>query len=327
MSLPPLPLIDNHLFIDNSFLESWVSCPRLAEYSFLHKKTAAQSKPSLNYGGAIHHALAHRYRTCPDYLDPSCQAAQEELLTEWFNEKPNPIDDHRQLDLANKMITAYNDKYFSEPFKVLELKSGLAVELPFVFKLMDSVLSYTNETITIMYSGRIDLAVTEDGQNFIVDHKTTSMLGDQFFKGLSVAPQMLGYCVGLERTLGIKCDGFIVNALRVPSPRKRTEMSFSGEDFQRLKVYLHEGQLAEWEKNTKTLVKELLWHYWQGYMPQKKTYCVNKFGLCQYFDVCQVPEENRELLLNSGMFVDNTWSPLIDFHKIINQSKNENLPS
>jgi hypothetical protein len=325
MNLPPLPLVDNHLFIDNSFLDAWTSCPRLTQYSLLERKILANNKSSLNYGGAIHHALSHRYKTCSDYLEPNCPTEQGKLLEEWFTEKPNPIDDHRQLDLANKMIAGYNEKYFSESFKVVELKSGLAVEMPFVFKLFDTtyfdgILGEVRD-ITVMYSGRIDLAISEDNQYFIVDHKTTSMLGDQWFKGLSVSPQMFGYCAGLEATLGMNCSGFIINALRVPSPKKRTEMEFKGEDFQRLKVYLLDGQLAEWRKNTITLIEEMLWHYSRDFMPQKKVHCVNKFGLCQYFDVCSVPEENRPLLLNSGMFVENTWSPLTDFHKIINQIK------
>jgi hypothetical protein len=242
------------------------------------------------------------------------------MLTEWFNRAPNPIEDHRQPEFGMKMLRGYNEVYMSESWRVVELKDhGLAVELPFAFKL--AVLPYKNEQITIMYSGRIDLVVEEDQQYYVVDHKTTSMLGDQFFKGLGVSPQMLGYCEGLERTLGLQCSGFIVNALRVPSPKKRSELEFSSADFQRLKIYLNPGQLIEWDRNITALIEEMLWHHSRDYMPQKKTHCVNKYGLCQYFDVCEVPTENRPLLLNSGMFVDNDWSPLTDFHKTIQATK------
>lgn len=314
-SLPPLPLIDGHLFIDNSFLEKLNSCPRACEYAYLHRRVAAYSSSALNFGGAIHHALAYRYIHSPDMVLPETEAIQIQELEKWFAEKPNALEDHRTLDLAQALIRGYNSRYLGEEFRTLDLNGKPAVELPFAFPLYK-----TSSGITIMYCGRIDLPVHIDGQLFVVDHKTTSMLGDQFFKGLSVSPQMLGYCSGIETILpGEKCAGFLVNAIRVPKPTKREGMVIKPDDFQRSRTYIQDGQLVEWRRNLISLVDEFLWHYSQGYLPQKKSWCVNKFGMCEYFGVCELPPENRDIALSTGMFSDNIWSPLNDFNQTLQQ--------
>jgi len=320
--LPPLPLVDGHLFIDNSFLDKFNSCPRAAEYTLLHRRVLANAAAALNYGGAIHAALAHRYTTSGDYITPTVENEQCELLTKWFEEKPNPVDDHRTLELACSHIRAYNKCYFSETFNVLHWQGAPAVELPFTFHLGEVEIKFEDgmRLVQVMYCGRIDLVVQDDNQVFVVDHKTSSIMGDQFFKGLSVSPQMMGYICGLESLAGQRPAGFIVNSLRVPSPRKREGMVIKDDDFQRLKTYVHDSQTLEWRDNTMDLVEEFAWRYNRGFMAQKKSWCVHKFGLCEYFEVCAVPRENRKLLLDSGMFVDNEWSPLNDFpHELLNK--------
>ncbi len=318
--LPPLPLIDNHLFIDNSFLEKLNCCPRAVEYSYLHKRVASWSKAALNFGGAVHHALAIRYRDFPDLALSSDEDLQMEELSKWFAEKPNPMEDHRTLDLAQKLIRAYNSRFQGEEFASLTFNGSPAVELPFVFRLCKI------GDITILYCGRIDLVVTSDGLIFVVDHKTTSMMGEQFFKGLSVSPQMVGYASGVEAILPKeKCAGFIVNAIKVPKPTKTKGDGVDSDCFQRHRTYLQEGQLAEWRQNTIALVEEFLWNYSRGILPQKKSWCVNKFGLCEFFGVCELPADNRSLMLSTGQFTNNDWSPLNDFNQTLQEFKNQTI--
>ena len=315
--LPPLPLIDGHLFIDNSFLDRLCSCPRATEYSYLYKRRAADSASPLNFGGAIHHALAYRYVHCPDLVTPTDETAQLKLLENWFQEKPNPVEDHRQLDLASMLIRGYNKKYFGEEFSMLTLNDKPAVELPFAAPLYFS----DRHKIQIMYCGKIDLVVRADEQLFIVDHKTTSIMGDGFFKYHSVNPQMFGYLWGAETLLKTIFAGFIINGIRVPRPTVKNGLEVKDADFGRLKVYIHEGQLPEWRYNTIFLIEEFLENYQKGFMPQKKSWCVHKYGTCDYFDVCSLPAENRSLMLQSGAFVDDEWSPLNNFHQTLQASK------
>ena len=312
--LPPLPLIDNHLFIDNTFLEKLNACERAVEYAYLHRRVASHSAAALNFGGALHHALAYRYANCPDYVTPDETSKIHSMLSEWFQTNPNPEEDYQNLDLATRTIDAYNSAYMGEEFKTLTLSSTPAVELPFVFPLC------RYQGINIMYCGRIDLAVHIDNQLFVVDHKTTSIMGEQFFQGLSVSPQMMGYCAGIEQLLPTeKCYGFLVNVIKKTRPTKLNGLKIPRESFQRLKVYLNPGTLAEWRRNTIALIEAFITNYYKGFLPQKKTWCVNKYGRCEYLSVCQLEDTNRPLALATGEFRDNIWSPLNDFHESIIQ--------
>lgn len=306
--LPPLPLIDGVFFADNTFMESFINCPRACEYKNLNKRRAADAQPALNFGGAIHAALDHRYRHSPDYVDAKLEAEQLDILTKWFAEKPNPIEDRRTLDLATLMIRGYNKHFLGEEFSVIHLDGKPAVELSFAFPFY--TYKGLDGDIPIVYCGKIDIAALADDQLGLVDHKTTSIMGDGFFKGHAVSAQMYGYVWALQKTTNRKVDWFIINGLRVPKPTVKDGLISKPEDFQRLKTYVHDGQVEEWEFNTKRLLDRFFNEYFSGYMPQEKTHCVHKYGTCEYYDVCAVPRDNRELLLYSGQFIDNDWSPL-----------------
>src|SRR5437016_12209570 len=69
-------------------------------------------------------------------------------------------------------------------------------------------------TIPVYYTGRIDLPVMWDNQLVVIDHKTTSAMGDYFFKDQRVNPQMIGYCYAFQKLTGRTVNGFCINAIR-----------------------------------------------------------------------------------------------------------------
>lgn len=319
--LPPLPLVDNHLFIDNSFLDKWLCCPRASEYHNVRGRVLSSSRPALNYGGAIHEALATRYRLAPDLVDTATEAAMSNVLTEWFAAKPNPPDDYRQLELAQKTIQSYNSLYRCESFRLLTLDGKPAVELPFVFRLYTShMLAETYGPIQVLFCGKIDLLIEQDGVRWVVDHKTSSIFGDQHFRGLSVSPQMLGYVRGWQKTTGELVNGFIVNSIKVPKPTKKDGIKIepTTDYFNRMPKAVAEYELEEWEFNTIDLIEEFLWHYSRDYTPQKKAWCMGKYGPCEFFEICELARPaDRLVMLQSDMYTDNVWSPLNEFHNLL----------
>jgi hypothetical protein len=42
----------------------------------------------------------------------------------------------------------------------------------------------------------------------------------------------------------------------------------------------------------------------------KTSHCVNKYGICQYHDVCTLKPENRLKMLATSQYYDNVWNPL-----------------
>lgn len=308
----PLPTDGGALLIDNSFLEWFTTCPRGAEYSRVRKRIPAISKPALAFGGAIHAALAVRYGRGDVVFSPETWPLQMDALEKHFAENPIPPDDFRNVNWAAEVLKRYNERYMIEPFSMLKLGDKVFVEQPFLLPLF----VYENPPappLPVMYMGRIDMAVTWDSQVFVPDHKTTSMLGPTYFDDLRVSPQQVGYCWAFEQVTGVRPAGFVINAIRVraqPDKPKGGVAAWWEESFQRHKEYLLPHTISEWKTNTIALVEEFMWQYNRGFFPQKKKWCCAKYGRCPYYDVCDSAPDVRGVMLSSGMFADNTWSPL-----------------
>lgn len=405
MNLPPLPLTNGALLVDNSMLELLTTCPRALEYNKLYKRVLSQEKPSLNFGSAIHLALEYRYKRYANLpIDKSCEEVQGRILTDHFAAHPPPLEDFRTLNWAQELVQRYNTKYSFEEFQMMEYKEAVdcvhcdgrgynateepesvesclwcsgtglnktMVELPFALPLFEwegwlpeeylpvnfpkdrclgteirkvkvnengtekevEVL-YTKVRILVIYTGRIDLPILRDGSIFILDHKTTSILGPSFWDKLKMSAQQKGYAWAFEQLTGQKVHGYGVNAIRVKEPPnfeqqaatavKNGKLSAAnmtkwvetktkewwGESLDRNSYYLSEGELEEWRLNAISLIKEFFYHYQNDFMPQKTSFCT-VFGRCAYFDVCSTfPPSSRPVILQSGMFTENTWTPL-----------------
>lgn len=286
---------------------------------------------------------------------------QADVLSTFFAEHPMPEDDFRNLNYAMELIKRYNIKYAIEPFNLMEYAEPIAcghcegkgwsqphlnttsseldkeatipcpfcqgtgensvmVELPFLLPL------FTYEVngfppIPILYSGRIDLPVTWDEQLIIIDHKTTSMIGGNYFEEAKLSAQQQGYAWAFEQLTGQKVGGYCINALRSKDVPQyvRNGKSYNGttaaqwweESLQRDITYLRPNQLEEWKHNTIELIHRFFWHYIRGYFPMETKWCFGKFGKCPYFETCILPPESRETMLMSDRYTNNEWSPLV----------------
>jgi hypothetical protein len=335
MTLPPLPLVNGCLFLDNSTMEVLDTCERAGEYLFIRKRKSAEEKSALSFGGGMHLALEYRYRHCPDGITGTFhEQRQVDLLTLWFRDHPPTMQCFRTLDLATKLVLRYNKVYYAEPFKTLiHNDNGVdkpLIEVPFAHELCTIKVPFeVHETgyVRIIYTGRIDLPIIEDGRIWTLDHKTTAIMGAGFWDEQKVSPQHEGYCWAWWKSSGQLPAGYIVNALRTRKPLKRDSEGVAtrakkqredveDDDFQRDRTHIDEARLEEWRNNLIQKIKGFLWHYSQGYMPQKKKWCVGKYGKCQFYDVCGQPSEFRAITLGSDLFTDQTWNPLTADRKL-----------
>lgn len=331
--LPRLPLQGGALFVDNSMLELLQTCTRALEYNRLMLRVAAADKPSLNFGSAIHLALEHRYRTYrSDQVDYDCEEEQGKILTAYFEQHPQPVDDWRTVNWAIEVMRMYNKMYPVEAFQLLSAANDMTdyngkvivgageplVELPFALPLMTYIDHEMGIKIPIIYTGRIDLPNNLDGAIMVMDHKTTSMLGSQFFEKAAMLAQLRGYMWAFERLTGLKVHGYTVNALRTKEPPvKMTSGAMStteirkwwNESFQRQNFYKQPEEIEEWRQNTIALVNEFFYHWKTGYFPMKTSWCT-VYGRCQYYEVCNLPTKDRGIMLSSNQYTDNTWTPL-----------------
>jgi hypothetical protein len=321
--LPQLPLIDGALLLDNSSLELLQTCPRQFEYSWLRKRILAADKPALNYGGGIHVGLAERYsnyghRALHEVEEHSCN----EAMRVFFEARPQPENDFRTEIAAARLLKAYNTVYQKEPFDILMLPSGKpCVEVSFAFPLG------TVQNIPIIFTGRIDLCIKDSTGEWVLDHKTSSVFGQSFNDDMSMTAQFRGYCWAFQQTFGRKPTGYIVNAIRVRPPTKEEkdaesvgiEPAMRKDNFERRPYFITQSEIDEWRLDTLALISTMLFHHDSNFFPRHKKWCVGKYGKCQFFDVCSLPETERLRVLNSNAFEDNVWSPL-------NEVKNKTQP-
>lgn len=339
-------LTDGAFLVDNSFMETFTTCTRKTQYRYLSTRTKLGEKSALNFGSAVHLAMDYRYSVCQNrqVTEEDEQIIHDELLVPFFEQNPVPEGEHRTLNWCFEIIKHYNRNFVVEPFKLISWKEprkcnhcegrgevnsrkcvicngqgkkSIMSEITFCHDLC--TIPYNGIQVPIKYIGRIDLPVIWDDILIVLDHKTTSLLGEFYFAGQRVSPQYEGYCWAMQKVIDSPLvGGFCVNGIRTKEapgkPKSGWDVWWS-ECFERDKQYLRPTQLKEWEENTIELLYEWFWHYGRGYFPMKKKACT-MYGKCAYYDICSIPKENRELALHDPtQFQEDKWSPLKDVSK------------
>lgn len=326
-----LPLIDGCFIIDNSMLEKFQSCPYEWQLAYAQKRIASSNRAGLNFGSACHLALNLHYLGQDSKIPHA--------LEKHFETSPEPVGDYRNLNMATEWWSQYQKCYPKEPFEILRLKDErLFVERSFLRafgyvenrKFFTAPSTYTPITsewvemikkanaLPILYSGRIDLGVQDNGE-WVIDHKSAFQFGKSFTAEMTATPQLRGYCWEFNNYYGQLPKGYIINAFRVRPPTKESQYDSSAlfriggkdPDFQRIAVQITQDDIDEWQQNTFNLIEEVLFHAKRGTFGKHKKSCVSKYGPCQFYELCNsVAKEYRESYLASNVFQDNTWSAL-----------------
>lgn len=332
MSAPvPPPLRDGVLYIDNSSMELFTTCPRQAYYYIIRRLELNKPRIALDFGGAFHTVLEYlykkygnSYRSQVENQDIIAFAAST-LTTEITDEERHRRDEHNKtadLPLPPVLVTPEDDyrtkgyligaveqylaQYPAEAWRPLTLPSGAkAVEVPFAFPL-GVVESPVFGRITIMWTGKMDLPYESGDKIGIMDHKTTSMMGPQYFAEFEIAHQMYGYVAATEYVLGRQVNEITINGLGCRKPTK------SGQryEFQRHIIPVNRALLSEWHDDCLAIVSDFIGHCERGYFPRHTKWCLSKYGACQYRAVCTMAPEHREFCLRTSEYRPVTWTPL-----------------
>lgn len=306
----PLPLLDGDtLLIDNSSLEAFTTCPRRAQYELCRRLKPSGERSALRFGGIIHKLLETRYRsaTALHAQSPEVEAVMTACAEQEFAQWSPPEDDHRTFSTALGFVRAYGEAYPFESFEVVKMPDGRPfIEVPFALPLGE-LEQEDGKTIKLVWTGRIDLAYLVNSSLYIMDHKTTSVMGPSYFTSFEISHQLYGYAWAAEQLLGTQVSGVVINALGIRKPTK-TGKAF---EFQRQLVPISRALLAEWKTDCLHIIADFVEMARRGYMPRHTAWCVGKFGECPFRKVCTLDTDSqREMMLTSGEFQKNEWSPL-----------------
>jgi len=326
---PSCPLV---LTMDWSSLESLLACNRSAEYKLVHSRTT-HTKSALIFGAAFHAALECYYkRNASDSLESILELGGRAIQAEYAKYPPNAIDDYRTADFCFSTFVHYANQYFNEsltPFvhegkPLIEFTFNMPVGMTDVEASIFSSWGFgkltndasrerdydTTEFIPcrIEWSGIIDaLMLMGDGETLrVCDHKTSSIKTNALFDSYAVSMQPIGYVTAMRAAFpDLTIKGFLLNSV-ICRPPTRTGISY--ESYRRPYDYSPE-QCTEWKQDLLALIGELLHNLASKNFPKKTNWCAGKYGACPYLDVCSAPSSQRAMILNSGMYSDNTWKP------------------
>lgn len=319
MTIPPIPLTDGALILDNSYIECLQHCPREYLLKYGLRRVTVIPSAGRNFGSGIHVGLDTRYTNYGSQEVPEFETNIENKLVAYFQENPGPVSDFRNLDHGRKVMTAYNNHYKAESFAIQAVNGVPIVEKSFLLPI-GAIQSSTYGLIPIYYAGKIDLMVRDSIGLWVLDHKTAFQFGNSFEAEMASDSGQLGYCWAGLQIFGEKPLGYITNAIRIRKPSRNVDEFFQVNmtapvdktDFKRTLTTVTQDRLDEFVLTVLDWAGLLIRFHEIQRFPRVsgKKGCVAKYGVCEYYDVCQAPVGSREALLNSSLFQDNTWSPL-----------------
>ena len=326
----PLELKGNQLFIDNSTLSNITSCFRKAQYGTLARRREVKPRAALFFGGAIHKALETRDLEQQILCTPTIEDKMIDALVSYY-EGAELNDDYRNLAYAIHVVKEYNRVWAADhavPINITD--SAPAVELPFAYPIgkvaLDCQLWITDpdidngtphlrhiDEVEIVFTGKIDRICQQNGQTYILDHKTTSMGGPTFFDEFYTSHQFRGYKWAAEQILGRPIKGVIINALVCRAPLKSGSVNLT---FDRQTIDISDEQVLEdWQASFMDIIAMFLNSLTEGRFPMFTNSCITKYGRCEFFQVCQLAPRFRDTMLFSGLYEHNDWNPLEDSAK------------
>lgn len=266
---------------DFTAMNTFLTCRRKYQYRIERGLVGANPPTAAEFGRCIHQALDTWYQD---------RDLEKALKTFMENFKENPDDDKRTPLMGAWIIKNYHDKYQDQPFKVLATEQEFTIDLPWHKKLI----------------GRIDKIIEWDGVVWVMDHKTTSQLGDNFMKMHTPNMQFSGYVYAANK-LGFKCQGVLVDAILVAKglldATSRAKLTPLRRDF----AYRSPGDIEEYLRTIYDIQQDIeLCENNDWWYPNYDS-CVD-YGECPYRKVCKESGEYREKIIANDFHVEH-WDP------------------
>jgi hypothetical protein len=276
--------------VDNFTLDQF-NCPAKYDLRINKNIVPLRRKPSLSFGGVIHYGLAEWYRT--GTAARACQA----IVDHWPEVMPS--DDFRTKDYALRIMAAYILAYPTESWKVIKTGDDALVEKAFT---LDTGMT-TEDGEPILYGGILDVGAEFGDTLYVVDHKTTTVLGKEdsnyYFAQFKPDNQMTGYIWGLRELTNQKVGGAVINAIGLYK---------SGEiRFKRQITARNDFEIDEWLISVREKCNAIKRCERSGIWRMETSQCMN-YGQCEYYPIHVLNDPvSREKRMESD-YVKSEWN-------------------
>lgn len=308
-----------HVRINSSSLSVIQTCARKSWYVLERRLRASSEAPATLFGSAIHSALEVFYsapreerRIPKDFRKRSDMIPSEQGIIEYgellfraiarFCDKAAPLrnlpdSDKRSLTGGVWLLQNYFETYIDDPFAVLCDAAG-----PITERTVEAEL-YEDPKLKITLFGTIDV-VLENQQTGVIlpaDHKTSSVVGNDFYNRLKPNHQYTGYLYLAQKVLGLKTDSFLINCLQV-KPKPVTARG-GPPHFPRQVTTRSPEDMEEFKDSVVAAVSNYLLWRGTGIWPIGCVDNCTHYGGCNFLDVCGAPKSIRENII-SAKFID-----------------------
>lgn len=270
---------------DYTMMSTFLRCRRRYYYRMVRHLTGKTEALAPLFGKWIHKALDIWFKEHD--IDKAIQVFKNNYVG-------NDLDNKRTIPMGEKILKLYAEKYEHEGFKVLATEKQFSLPLP--------VAPQTN------LIGRIDKIIEWDGAVLVLDHKTTSRLGYEFFYKIKPNMQFDGY-IWAARQLGYPiCNGILLDAILVAKgllvPAQMAKLTPLARDVS----YRTEEDLQAYLNNVKCIISDMQKCYTEDVWCQNTESCCD-FVECPYRRICKEDESVRERIIEMDFKVDK-WNPL-----------------
>ena len=300
--------------INSSSLSTILTCMRKANLQLNEKWQSRMASPALAYGSAIHKALevfyAHpkkerefpkNFKEHSELMISGVMPEEEHFLYDaiaTFLETGKtlaalPDTDKRSLASGIWLLQNYFKVYLKDPFVIHRDGFGPLVERTFALPL------YQSNQLSIELFGTIDFILCHEvtGQIIPGDHKTSSVLGVDFFNRLRPNHQYTAYLMGAREILNIDSDCFMVNGIQVKA--KPLTQRGGPPLFTRQITERNEQDFEEFRQTVIWAVKRYLEALDSGVWPIGHVDACASYGGCSYLDVCSQSHAIRKNILEA----------------------------
>lgn len=200
-------------FIDNTQRDAFVACPLKWKRSFIDNLAPITPSIHLHAGGCFAAALETTRRAYYEDHKPEDHALAlglSRLIVGWGDPEFGSDEDKSLF----RMIWAFDD-YFreyplhSDAVKPLMVDGRAAVEFTFAIPLP---VNNPDSGDPLVYTGRFDMLGVFQDSIFVVDEKTSAMLGQSWGQQWDLKSQFTGYCAA-AREYGYPVAGAIIRGV------------------------------------------------------------------------------------------------------------------
>lgn len=259
--------------LNSTAIVIYLECPKKYDFAVIQSLARKGFKSEAMGKGEIFHHLICRYWALKLEKHPKpFIAITEELRAMKANFSYIPEED---LEALRQRFFAYSIFWESDPAKPLVIEGKLAMEIGFSVKIFES-----DEYIFIL-EGRLDRIATQQGIDFLLDHKTQSRKSDYHWR----RPQFLNYILGAQLS-GMNINKLMVDYIGL-------QQTINKDTFRRDMFSYTQSAIKEWHQYLINRIYKPIAENGDIWLKERGS-CEGTYSPCLYNELCDAPSARAE---------------------------------